>query len=211
MQFFFGAFLCDLSQYPPYIEWISVRKWPGRFLSPILVLTGLIFASYPEINAEWMSWSNAMLKLSYYIFPASSLSIPGFYTGIGLIFISLGLHFSDFAKTLLSNKYLLWAGKNSFAVYLLHGTLLRSVLVWMMYGIKINPDIVMPDGTTVGGPHLELGRRPYFYACLVIWIAFQYYLANLWTCYVDPFCASVTKSLETRVFQDREEKSVLPH
>lgn len=35
-QFFFGAFLCDLSQHPPYIAWIAARKWPGRFLTPIL-------------------------------------------------------------------------------------------------------------------------------------------------------------------------------
>jgi hypothetical protein len=35
-QFFFGAFLCDLSQFPPYVDWIANRKWPGRVLSPAL-------------------------------------------------------------------------------------------------------------------------------------------------------------------------------
>ena len=35
-QFFFGAFLCDLSQFPSYVDWIATRKWPGHVLSPVL-------------------------------------------------------------------------------------------------------------------------------------------------------------------------------
>jgi hypothetical protein len=167
-------------------------------------------ASYPEKNAEWMPWSNFMLKLSDYIFPPNHPDTPRFYTGLGLTFLAVGIHFSDFVKALLSHKYLLWLGKNSFAVYLLHGTLLRTVLVWMEYGFIPPQDIVNDDGTVHEGKHLELGGRLRFWFWIPVWFVLQYYLANLWTSYVDPFCARVTEKIEKYVFEDEEEKSVLP-
>jgi len=157
-----------------------------------------------------MPWSNFMLKLSHYIFPPNHPDTPRFYTGLGLTFLALGIHFSDLIKVLLSNKYLLWLGKNSFAVYLLHGTLLRTVLVWMEYGFVRPADIVNNDGTITEGKHLELGGRLRFWFWIPVWFALQYYLANLWTCFVDPFCARVTEKLEKYTFENEEEKSVLP-
>src|SRR6187402_2231952 len=109
MQFFFGVFLADLSQHPAHQAWCAARKWPGRILSPILILIGLLLASYPEDKAQWMTWSRVMGQASVYIFPADH-ETPRFYSGIGLIFIALGIHFSASAKNVLSNKYLLWFG-----------------------------------------------------------------------------------------------------
>ncbi|CZR67615.1 related to hard surface induced protein 3 [Phialocephala subalpina] len=207
IHFFFGAFLCDLSQLPAYTDWIATRKWPGHILSPICILIGLLFASYPETKAEWMPWSNAMLSLSKYIFPPSHPDTPRFYTGLGLTFLALGLHFSDHAKQVLSYKYLLWCGKNSFAVYLLHGTFLRTVLVWMLYGFVAPKDILNEDGSVHEAPHLELGSRWWFYLAVGMWFGVMYWAANLWTTYVDAWCGRFTASLEKRTFHQEEEKS----
>ena len=211
-QFFFGAFLCDLSQFPPYIDWIAARKWPGRVLAPILIFIGLLLASYPETKPELMPWSNFMLKMAGWIFPPNHPDTPRFYSGIGLEFLALGMHFSDHVKAVLSNKYLLWAGKNSFAVYLLHGTLLRTILVWMLYGIAAPPDIIQEDGTHTAAPHLKLGGRLQWYFWLPIWFVIQYWIANLWMKYVDPLCARITQNLEEYVFEEQNavEKSILP-
>jgi peptidoglycan/LPS O-acetylase OafA/YrhL len=213
MQFFFGAFLSDLSQHPPHLAWCAARKWPSRFLSPILCLIGLLLASYPEDKAQWMTWSRVMGQTSVYIFPADN-ETPRFYSGIGLIFFALGIHFSNSMKNVLSNKYLLWFGKNSFAVYLLHGTLLRTLLVWMYFGLKVPADIIHEDGKIEPGPPLKICGKARWYFWLPIWFVILYYVANLWTKYVDPWCARVTERLVKYVFEDQpsegQEKRLLP-
>jgi len=201
MQFFFGAFLSDLSQHPAHIAWCQGRKWPSRFLSPILILIGLLLASYPEDKAQWMPWSRYMGQTSIYIFPKDN-ETPRYYSGIGLEFAALGIHFSPSAKSVLSSKYLLWFGKNSFAVYLLHGALLRSVLIWMLFGFKVPADIIREDGRHEPGPKLKLGGRARWYFWLPIWFCMLYYIANLWTKFVDPWCARVTERFVKYVFED---------
>ena len=212
MQFFYGAFLSDLSQNPGHISWCQARKWTSRFLAPALIFFGLILASYPEEKPEWMRWSEIMDKSSAWIFPRGSMTAR-FYSGVGLEVVTLGIHFSPSAKNVLSNKYLLWFGKNSFAVYLLHGTLLRTVLVWLYYGIHLPAD-VMVDGKLEPGK-LPMCGRARFWFWLPIWFVILYSLANLWTKYVDAWCARVTEKLVKYVFQEPDvdlntEKRLLP-
>jgi peptidoglycan/LPS O-acetylase OafA/YrhL len=212
MQFFFGTFLSDLSQHAPHVAWLNARRWPAYFLSPVLILIGLLLASYPEHEPEWMAWSKAMLDLSRYIFPADS-ETTRFYSGLGLELIALGIHFSPPVKNALSNRYLLWFGKNSFAVYLLHGTLLRTVLVWMLYGFHTPDDIVNEDGSRAPGPNMKVCGRLRWYFWLPIWFVLLYAVANLWTKYVDPLCARLTQRLEDYVFEKKpvtQEKTLLP-
>ena len=204
MQFFFGAFLSDLSQHPPHLNWVAARKWPARVLAPILILFGLLLASYPEDKAQWMPWSTFMGQTSVYIFPADN-ETPRFYSGVGLIFLTLGIHFSPSAKNVLSLKYLLWLGKNSFAVYLLHGAFLRSVLVWMLFGIRTPADIIHEDGSREPGPPLQICGRARWYFWLPIWFVILYSAANLWTKYVDPWCARLTQKLEKYVFEEPQQ------
>ncbi|KAI9052587.1 hypothetical protein LZ554_003930 [Drepanopeziza brunnea f. sp. 'monogermtubi'] len=213
MQFFFGVFLADLSQHPPHQAWVAARTWPGRVLSPVLIFIGLLLASYPEDKAQWMKWSKIMGQTSVYIFPKDN-ETPRFYSGIGLIFIVLGIHFSNAVKNVLSNKYLLWFGKNSFAVYLLHGSLLRSVMVWMYFGIKTPPDVQGADGKMVPGPNLKICGRVRWYFWMPIWFVMLYWVAYLWTKHVDPLFAKMTEGLVRYVFEDQpapdSEKRVLP-
>ncbi|KAG4438039.1 hypothetical protein IFR05_006498 [Cadophora sp. M221] len=213
MQFFFGVFLADLSQHPPHQAWCAARKWPSRVLSPVLILIGLLLASYPEDKAQWMRWSEIMGQASVYIFPKDN-ETPRFYSGIGLEFIALGIHFSAPVKNVLSNKYLLWFGKNSFAVYLLHGSLLRSILVWMYFGFQVPADIKHEDGHVTPGPALKICGRARWYFWLPIWFVILYWVANLWTKYVDPLCARITERMVRYVFEDQPppstEKRILP-
>ncbi len=201
MQFFFGAFLSDLYQYAPHIAWANARKWPSRILSPILIFIGFLLASYPEDKPEWMLWSKYMLQISVWIFPPYS-NTPRFYTGLGLEFIALGVHFSNPIRNLLSNKYLLWLGKNSFAVYLLHGTLFRTLLVWMLFGIKTPADVILENGVHTR-PNLKICGRFRWYFWLPIWFVILYACANFWTKYVDPFCGWLTQKLEESVFEEK--------
>jgi hypothetical protein len=201
MQFFFGVFLSDLSQHPPHIAWCEARQWPSRVLSPILIFIGLLLASYPEDKAQWMPWSRVMGQASIYIFP-KDCETPRYYSGIGLELIALGIHFSPPVKNILSSKYLLWFGKNSFAVYLLHGALLRSVLVWMYFGISTPPDIIHEDGRVEPGPPLRICGRLRFWFWMPIWFVMLYSIANLWTKHVDSWCGRITEKFCKYVFEE---------
>lgn len=205
-------FLSELAQEPSHQAWLSARKWPGRVLSPFLILIGFVLASYPEKNPEWASWSQKMLEIGLWIFPRD-VEFPRYYSALGLDFIALGIHFSGGVKGVLSNKYLLWLGKNSFAVYLLHGTLLRTVLVWMVFGVHFPPEVQLEDGSMVPGKLQACGRLRFWF-WLPIWFALLYTMASLWTKYVDPLCARITQRLENYVFDEpykspQSEKSIL--
>jgi hypothetical protein len=214
MLSFFGVFLSDLSQDPTHQSWCNARKWPGRLLTPIFLILGLYLASYPEAEPGWMPWSKAMEDWSHYIFPREN-DTPRFYTAIGLIFITLGIHFSNAAKSFLSSKYLLWFGKHSFAVYLLHGSLLRSILAWMYFGVHLPRDIIVEGGGIQPGPPLQICGRFQFWALLPVWLGIVYLSAFYWTKYVDPWCARTTERLVKYVFEEPQmdlgtEKRLLP-
>ncbi|PMD42353.1 acyltransferas-like protein [Hyaloscypha variabilis F] len=211
---FFGVFLSDLSQDPGHQSWCNARKWPGRILSPILIVAGLYISSYPEAEPTWMPWSNVMLEWSHYIFPGGC-ETDRYYTALGLILIALGIHFSNAAKTFLSSKYLLWFGKHSFAVYLLHGSLLRWILAWMYFGVRLPGDIIVEGGGVQAAPNLQICGRFQFWALMPIWIGIVYLCAYYWTKYVDPWCARTTEKLVKYVFEEPQmnldaEKRLLP-
>lgn len=154
-----------------------------------------------------MTWSRLMGNASLYIFPKDN-ETPRFYSGVGLIFIVLGIHFSNATKSVFSNKYLLWFGKNSFAVYLLHGSLLRSVLVWMYFGFSVPADVPGEDGKMVPGPNLTICGRARYFFWMPIWFVILYWVAHLWTKHVDPMCARLTERLVRYVFDDQLEPSM---
>ncbi|KAG9241043.1 acyltransferas-like protein [Calycina marina] len=200
-QFFFGTFLTELSQDPGHTAWLKSNKWPARTLTPICIIFGLMLASYPEKNPEWRPWSLFMLRVGHRIFPDGS-EYPRNYSSLGLFCITLGIHFSSGVKDVLSNKYLLWFGKNSFAVYLLHGTLLRTILVWMLFGVSFPKD-VEKEGKMVPGPPLKICGRVGWYFWVPIWLVMLYSIANQWTKHVDPFCARMTARIENYMFEEQ--------
>ncbi|CCU77320.1 unnamed protein product [Blumeria hordei] len=206
MLFFFGAFLSDLSQHPSHNHWLANHRLLSCVLSPLLIVFGMLLASYPEDKAEWAHWSEILRQMAAYIFPADN-ETPRYYSGLGLIFICMGIHISNFVKDALSHRWLLWLGKNSFAVYLLHGTLLRTILVWMYFGVSIPADIIHEDGSSQPG-HLPYPGRLRWYFWMPIWFFILYSIANLWTKYVDPWCAKATESLVRFVFQESTDDSV---
>ncbi|KAI0475470.1 acyltransferase family-domain-containing protein [Xylariaceae sp. FL0804] len=208
MQFFWGVFLCDVQNSPEATDWLV--NWPktSRVLAAIFLTLGLYVASYPEGHPEWAVWSEQQHRVLAAITPAHA-ELPRYASGIGLQLITLGLHFGPLLRDVLSSKYLLWLGKQSFAVYLLHGPLLRSVLCWMVYGIYLPPPI--EDGETgqliQGKLVFEHGWR--LMLSLPFWIPLNYGAAMLWTGYVDPWCATLTEKIVGYIMLDREEKAIL--
>ena len=202
-------FLSELAHHPPAQAYISSRKWLTTIVPPILISIALFLCSYPQDRPEWSAWSKVMADFAPWLFPYEA-DVPRFYTALGIELFTLGVQLSDVTKEFLSNKYLLWLGKNSFAVYLLHGTLLRTVLVWMFYGAIVppNPNMTVNDkGEIPPTEPLHLLAPPFLIIGLAIWFGIVYFIADFWTKHIDGFCGRVTQALEAYVFDDNDEKA----
>ena len=100
-------------------------------------------------------------------------------------------------------------------MYLIHGSLLRSILVWMYFGIHLPGDIIVEGGGVQKAGPLKICGRFQFWFWLPIWLGIVYALANVWTRFVDPWCARVTERLVKYVFEEPQqevdnEKRLLP-
>lgn len=197
--------LCDLSYDLNLKEFVDTHSWLRKIVAASVCAFGLFVAGYPGEHPEWSGWSNAMLWLSNYIFPPE-VNIGKRYTAIAADCIIFAIFISPGVKEFLSSRLLLWLGKQSFAVYLVHGTLLRVPLVWMLYGITGQPweETVDADGNVIPPPWLHI-RPPWVVAISIpCWIVLVYICASLWTNYVDPFCARMTQKLENLMFEEDE-------
>ncbi|KAI9743254.1 MAG: hypothetical protein M1818_003100 [Claussenomyces sp. TS43310] len=213
MQMMFGMFMADLQNTPTAENWIKTHPRLRTSFAAILLILGMFLASYPEEGHTFCKWSNTLHDLGAYVIPPNH-DFPRFFTAFGLELIVLGIHLSGGIRDVLSNRLFLWLGKNSFAVYLIHGSLLRSVLCWMMYGGSVPPDVQNDEGQWVHGPPLELKSTVREIFCVPIWFVMLYGVAHLWTTYVDPMCARWTAAIERYAVgqeENKEASSVLPH
>lgn len=166
--------------------------------------------SYPEENPEWSRWSNELFKLGAYIFPDGS-EYARFYPGLGANLLSLGILFNSTAKRILSHKWLCWLGKLSFAIYLIHAPLIRTLLTWMLFGASARPPSPGKNdhGQPLPEPWIPSVNRwtcallvPMFYMAL-------YWIALAWQVHVDPLCAKATNWIEEKVFRDEANEKTL--
>ena len=170
--------------------------------STFCILVGMFFCSYPEENPEWASWSNNMTKFANYFFP-QGVEYARYYPGVGSNVLTLGVMYNDTAKKILSNRFFLFLGKNSFPIYLLHAPLIRTALTWVLFGFCSRPD----NGKDDQGNQLPPGWLPVASTWIVLIVVpffyiFLYRVANFWSNYVDPLCGRVTQWFEDLVFRD---------
>ncbi|PWY79608.1 hypothetical protein BO70DRAFT_429815 [Aspergillus heteromorphus CBS 117.55] len=203
IQAIYGTLLSDLTHHTPFQALLSspTHRWPRRLILLLLTTLGLYLASYPGEHPEYSPWSNSLLTLSPYIFPPE-VNIGKRYTAIGVDLLIAAIFLSPSTQHFLSNRLLLWLGKQSFAVYLVHGTLLRTVLCWVLYGtITGEPweEGVDENGAPVLPPYLPLMGPWVVGLGMVGWVGLVYGVAVLWTGWVDPACERLTGWVERKV------------
>ncbi|CAG8010277.1 unnamed protein product [Penicillium nalgiovense] len=220
MQAVYGMFLSDLSHETAFKEFVERRSWGRSIVTCLLICLGLFICSYPGEHPEWVGWSEVMHQAAHFIFPPK-VNVGKRYSAIGVDLIIFAIYVSPSCKAFLSSRLLLWLGKQSFAVYLVHGTMLRTILVWMLYGITGQPWQEIPVDAN-GNPIMDENgqpmhpkwipiRPPWVVAISIpVWIGMVYLVASLWTAYVDPFCAWMTQKLEKSMFEKDEQPAQLP-
>lgn len=217
MQAIFGMFMADLTQHPPAQSFLARHRWFSMVVAPTTIILGLYLASYPGAREEYAAWSSSLATLSHHIFPRDA-DVPRYFSAVGCDLILVGIYLSSRAKDALSHRWFLWLGKHSFAVYLLHGTLLRTILTWMLYGMIHPPSTGIASTSTSPNSNATLGAAAdlpshdgeYFVRqsrlivaiSVPLWLGLVYLCAHLWTSHVDPFCAMITRSIERRTIDD---------
>ena len=189
-----------MSQSTTFQYFTSQHRKLGIAACVSMIWLGLYFASFPVLwmSAQWVPWSRGLLTFGWYIFPLEIDSSKRF-TSLGVQLITLGLQICPSAQHFLSRDLFLRFGKYSFAVYLIHGTLLKTVLAWALYGITGQPwqPTIGEDGQEIPPPWLPRRFMGFSYIVVVaLWLPIVYYCAYLWTTYVDGWCAHITQRLE---------------
>lgn len=212
MNIYFGALLAELSNRLPSPSITPQRNPLVRTMTVIVLLLGLHVSGYPEVSPEWTSWSQNLAQIGKLIFPGKDYW--RYWTSVGAQLITLAVVISPGIQELLSHPSLVWLGSVSLPLYLIHGPLVRSLLAWMLFGWQ-KP--VSHHSQDVPGTRVDSSQRRLFpdrwVFCIVlpVFLLILLWASHLWTTWVEPWCASMTKRIEGVMCGTEEgEKGELP-
>ncbi|KAL1954953.1 hypothetical protein VTO42DRAFT_411 [Malbranchea cinnamomea] len=192
---FFGVFLAQLqTDLGP-----RVNSLLPRLVSSLIVVLGLYCWSFPDENHDWAGWSRSMKSFMIQIIPVNA-DISRYWVSVGTCITMLGILFSPDARRFLTLPFLNFLGRCSLPVYLIHNTLVRSLLVWMLYGtaaaktpaVDAQGKMIVLQRPSIG---VFLVVIPFFYVIL-------YAAAYLWTLYIDPICARSVEKMKDLMFKN---------
>ncbi|CAG8908401.1 unnamed protein product [Penicillium egyptiacum] len=162
-----------------------------------LVILGLYICSYPDQYADQTAWSSQLASLAEIIFPKDA-NVSRYYASLGAQMICLGVILSPFMRRMLSHPLLLWFGSISFPLYLVHGPLMRSVLVYLLYlpmAIGFEPAL-RADGTPDPDSYIPTPSPFRLGVILVIFFAFLLYVVQQWAKHIEPKMGALTAALD---------------
>ena len=167
-------------------------------ISVTLILVGFFIASYPGEYSDWKPWSRGLQNLDF-LFPENS-NLPKRFTSLGLLLAMTGIILNNSVKAFLCTWPIQFLGRHSFAIYLTHGTTLRTVLIWMLYGFggRWDPNNVDENGIPLRIPRPGVGAFCFWVPC---WLVVVYSIAWLWTFYVDSWCERVGQWIMKKTFK----------
>jgi len=177
----------------------NIQSLPRITLPYLLLPIALFLTGYPDTHAEWTSWSSLLSRIGTAITP-SNTELWRLYPSLGAQLLIIAIILSPSLQHFFAHPLFLWLGKLSFQIYLIHGSLLRSALVWMVYafGTVRQETRTLADGTK--GVVRTVGVAPtnvWVYVVVVpVWTAGVLVLAQLWNRYVEQWFVWITRRLE---------------
>lgn len=198
-----GAFLAEMNIHLGTAHaFPASRSYAARLFTIFLMLAGLYLCGYPEDHNEWTKWSKDMNDLGQRIFPKGADQFR-FWPSLGAQLVTLSIIISPALQHFLTHPALLWLGSISFPVYLIHGPIIRSVLAWLLFGLRepIARYDYNEDGTMAAEHEvLPMPSAWMYFVALPIFFAVLFALSHVWNLYVEPWCAHVTQMAEDIMF-----------
>lgn len=154
----------------------------------LLILLGMFMAGFPQDAPDRAPWSAVMAKIMHASVPKES-DIRRYWDSLGASTVLVGIFFSRNARRVLTSPVFNFLGRVSFPVYLLHNTLIKSVLTWMIY----LPSAMNPPRNEKGEQmDLQRGGPAHMLVAIALFYYVLYRAAALWVLHVDPVCAKLT-------------------
>lgn len=203
---FTGLLLVELnySKYPLLLSAYSA------YFAPPLALLGLFLMSFPAQFQPWTYWSNGLLLLAEKIAP-ENIDVARYWPTIGAQLLSMTIVLSPHMRRSLSHPWLLWLGKISFPLYLLHGSLMRSVLAWMTFQGQVLEEFEAFEGqkSTVTMRYPIPGTAT-LAVVIPIFMVILLAASHGWAIKVEPWFGWVTEKAQKIMIADGERTTVLP-
>jgi len=156
----------------------------------LLIIFGMFMAGFPQDSPEKAAWSHVMAKIMRAM-TGKDADIRRYWDHIGASTVLLGIFFSRNARRVLTSPVFNFLGRVSFPVYLLHNTLIKSVLTWMVY----LPSAMNPPRNAKGEQmDLQRGTTLHIFIAIAVFYYILYRAASLWVQYIDPICANITNA-----------------
>lgn len=186
---------------------LSPTKTPQHYASllskglpPLVLLIGLIVAGFPEKNPSWTKWSHVLDRIGLRIF-FTNVELDRDWGSVGGGLILLGTLYTPFAKSALSHRWLVWMGKVSYSIFLIHTALIRSVLCWMLYN-GVERSRTMDDDGVISKGRLRHRMGAGMVASLAVFFVLLYPVAWAWNRWVEAACGRVVAWVEERMFAE---------
>jgi len=156
----------------------------------IMIIVGMFMAGYPQEGAHSARWSHTMQEIMVSMTVDNS-DVRRYWDHLGASTVLLGIFFSRNARRLLTSPIFNFVGSVSFPVYLMHNTLIKTVLTWMIY----LPSAMNPPRNEKGESlDLQRGSTVHILIAVAIFYYILYRLAALWVQYIDPVCAKIVNA-----------------
>jgi peptidoglycan/LPS O-acetylase OafA/YrhL len=153
----------------------------------LMIVLGMFMAGFPQDGAQNAHWSHVMLKVMRAM-TSDKADIRRYWDHLGASTVLLGIFFSRNARKVLTSPVFNFLGRVSFPVYLIHNSLIKTVLTWMIY----LPSAMNPPKNEKGEQmDLQRGSLPHMFIAIAIFYYILYRSASLWVKYIDPMCANV--------------------
>ena len=212
MNIYGGAFLAELNMHLGTANSSRLcHSMTMRIIAIFMVFIGLHFCGYPESKNDWAKWSKDLGEIGLRIFP-KGIEQFRYWPSIGVQLITMGVMLSPLLQRGLNHPALLWLGGASFPIYLIHGPIIRSVLAWILFGLRepITRYDYNHDGTMAAQYEILPMPTGWMYAlALPVFFAILFVCAHAWNLWIEPWCAYWTKNIED-VMMGRGEVSPAP-
>jgi len=175
------------------IQTLSLPPFQSRFLWLITLWTafmGLWMMSYPSEYSFLVRWGRQMDAIGNIIFP-NGCDVSRFWASLGAQLLCFSIYFNNDLRTFFSIRPFTYLGDISFSIYLLHGTLMRSVLAWSAFGPQWLAGVDPVEGKIPMPGHLHLLLVIPYFIFVTIWVSVW------WTRKVEPLFQQATS-----IFQD---------